>query len=255
MFVTMPPRRRKASVKLSAITFNHCLRPEQRAAGRKVFETLLALYSSRRAMTAKDLCVLMHDLGVCNTPGGEFKRFGLGEGKQSGKYKRHVDSLLPSSGPFYRASIPAKIQHKPWIKDKSVVFRAVWETLSAEINENLECQEFLEFGGEDDYYSFGSLPVYQNHPMVQKSLEESGQYPVPLALYCDGVRFTPQSAGRSDQIGFAGRAALLFPQPLPSQSCESIKKHCLGWMGLAHHCKSCCLPKPMGRWTRCCRSR
>eukprot|EP00959_Pyramimonas_sp_CCMP1952_P182927 3825173-Pyramimonas_sp.AAC.1 len=109
-----------------------------------------------------------------------------------------MDKHLPDGGPFYFARVPAfssKAAHK---HSKDILFRQVCDSIASEVKESADLQEALRCGCEDDLDSVMAIECYKQHPKVKSCLEEHGSYPLPLALYVDGVRYTAQTAGRND---------------------------------------------------------
>lgn len=200
-----PPTRkpRKALVRKLNRRFDRNHGQDARAAGAMVFELLLTIYASKKAMSAREFCLLNFYLGKCNMPGADFQRFGLDGNHQSGRYKRFLDARLPETGPFYVARIPVNLPASPVLKSKDVVFRDVMHLLSQEISESQACQDLIDYGAQDDPESFASLPCYLEHPLVRESLSRGEKWRVPIALYLDGVRFTPVCAGRVDCMATA----------------------------------------------------
>lgn len=181
--------------------YHYELDDNQRDAGEMVFELILGIYASKSAMSARQFCLICQGLAKCNTPGADWGKWGGNiSGNCSGGYKRHLNSLLPGSGPYYTAMLPCSGAESPMVKSKETCFQMVWETMSAEISSSSSMQAMMETGAEDDPSSVMSLPVYLQHPLVQRARESREPWPIPLGLYLDGVRFSPISAGRTNQM-------------------------------------------------------
>jgi hypothetical protein len=188
----------------------------ERKYGSDAFRMVLGLYASKKAMSAKDFCLLSYFIGQCGTP-GNWKDYGRPPGLQSGKYKAHLDTLLPSAGPYYAASIPCSNRKNPLVKSKEILFRSVITVLSDEIANDEGCQRFMAGADQGNPCSPGATQAYKEHPKVIESVQKNGVFPIPLAVYCDGVRITPVSAGRIDNVG--------LPSRLPLANVEKITGH------------------------------
>lgn len=181
--------------------YQHELADDQRDAGEMVFDLLLGIYASKSAMSARQFCLICQGLSKCNTPGADWGKWGGNiSDKYSGSYKRHLNSILPGSGPYYKAMLPCSNAESPMVKSKETCFQMVWETMSAEVASSSSMQALMETGAEEDPSSVMSLPVYLQHPLVQRARESRESWPIPLGVYLDGVRFSPISAGRTNQM-------------------------------------------------------
>ena len=89
----------------------------------------------------------------------------------------------------------------PTVKSRDVVFKNVYKTVAREVLEAPWLLEMLKDGHGDDADSVMSLPAYKSNPVVHRSLDETGLFPLPLGLYADGIRYTPVSAGRVEISG------------------------------------------------------
>jgi hypothetical protein len=170
----------------------------KRASGAMAFDILLELYGSCKKLSAKDFCILCFHLSRCDVAGGQWRTFAMPPNKQTGKYKQRLDKHLPGPGPLYSATLPATVRKKAHLRSRDIVFRQVYRTISDEVKSSSSVQAVLEQGPCDDPDSVLSLPCYTEHPLVESCVRDTGTWPLPLALYVDGVRYTPISAGRSD---------------------------------------------------------
>eukprot|EP00959_Pyramimonas_sp_CCMP1952_P212421 4444483-Pyramimonas_sp.AAC.2 len=175
----------------------------ERLAASTLFELLLGIYGSRKVLSARDFCVICHYLRECKAPGDQWAQHAKPPGDYSGSYKKFLDKRLPYGGPYYVATIPAHVRGQPQEKNREVPFRAVYNIISEEVRESSYIEDLLEGDGLDDPNCVMSLPSYQQNPMVAQALSETGRYPLPVALYADGVRYTPLSAGRVDYNDFS----------------------------------------------------
>ena len=176
----------------------------KRAAGSAAFDMLLALYGSCKKVSSKDFCVLCFYLRTCGIAGGQWGTFAMSPDKQSGKYKQRMDKHLPGPGPLYTAKLPATVRRKAHVRSMNFVFREVFRTVSDELNSSPDTQAVLADGPCDDPNSVLSVPCYREHPLVRQCVDDTGKWPLPLALYIDGVRYTPICAGRSDYAASRG---------------------------------------------------
>ncbi len=174
---------------------------KHRSSGCDLFDLLLGIYATKKIMTAKDFCKICPFLTDLETPGAEWRDWGGSSGHHDDSfYKRHLDTKLPGSGPYYKALIPWGLQDAPVVKSKEVCFNMVWEHIAQEVRESHVIQELMRTGDENNFDSPMSLPVYTQNELTLKAKEETGMWPVPLALYLDGVRYTPLCAGRSSPV-------------------------------------------------------
>ena len=187
---------------------------EEREAGSKAFEILLTVWASCKKLSAKDFCTVCGYLAKCQVPGGRWSTFGLPPDLDSGRYKKEMDKHLPGGGPFYVARVPAFLSKTSHQNSKSVLFRQVFDSIVSEVEASPDLQEALRHGELYDYDSIMSTPAYQEHPRVRECVRDQGTYPLPLALYVDGVRYTAATAGRNDQ----STSSLPQPQPQPTQN-------------------------------------
>eukprot|EP00959_Pyramimonas_sp_CCMP1952_P325267 6808188-Pyramimonas_sp.AAC.1 len=84
----------------------------RRLGGASLFEHLMGVYALGKPMSAKDLAIACHFASEAGTPGAHWSIWGLGPGRQTGKYKQHIDELLPDPGPMYAATIPMAVRGK-----------------------------------------------------------------------------------------------------------------------------------------------
>jgi hypothetical protein len=174
----------------------------KRAAGAKAFDMLLGIYASCKKLSAKDFCILAHYLNDSGMVGAPWARFSRPPGLQSGKYKRHLDKHIPEGGPFYTARLATTNRKTSHQTSRPIIFRQVFRTIHAEVTGRGDILQKLQDPDFDDVNCVLSVPAYRDHPLVKKNIEETGQYPLPLAVYIDGVRFTPIQAGRYDAPGW-----------------------------------------------------
>eukprot|EP00959_Pyramimonas_sp_CCMP1952_P129138 2700431-Pyramimonas_sp.AAC.2 len=134
-------------------------------------------------------------------PGERFRRIALRPGLQTGRYSKHLKRQFPKGGPYYRAQIPIYSKRDPSTKSRDVIFKNVYHSVAKEVLSSPNMMEMLKHGDGDNDDSVMSLPAYKSNRLVQRSLDETGSYPLPLGLYTDGIRYTPVSAGRVDLHG------------------------------------------------------
>ncbi len=88
---------------------------EQRAAGARLLEHLLTLYSTAR-ITAKDLCLLCKMCADAGVEGGAFTHYAY----TGDQHQRHLNALLPWGGGMMTIAAPAnlnKSQHRSEMED------------------------------------------------------------------------------------------------------------------------------------------
>lgn len=118
--------------------------------------------------------------------------------QQSGKYMRHLNTVLPSAGPFYYAAIPLTPKGGETRVCKEIPFSFIPERLRDEVEsgDTLERLHAAESNGQEVW----DTQAYQEHPVV-RSLESQGKLrPIPIGVYVDGVRYTSQIGAKTDNV-------------------------------------------------------
>ncbi len=107
----------------------------------------------------------------------------------------------PRWGPFYRARVATTNRKRSQTHSRDIIFRQVFRTIHEEVTASESMLGVLRQPSLDDFGSIMSVPAYKEHPLTIDSVANTGTYPLPLAVYIDGVRFPPVKAGRYDRCG------------------------------------------------------
>eukprot|EP00959_Pyramimonas_sp_CCMP1952_P154784 3238307-Pyramimonas_sp.AAC.1 len=140
---------------------------QQRLAGSDLFHHLVGIYVSGRQMTAKDLAVGCYFCARAGIGGAHWDWWGMAPGKQSGKYKDHVDKRMPAVGAMMKITIPMQVRGRAHLTKASTDVQLVFESISEEVLHDDVCRQTLEYGA-DDLNSVMLTRSYQNHAHVQQ---------------------------------------------------------------------------------------
>lgn len=163
----------------------------QRVAGEGLFKHLLGLYALCK-LSAQDLCVALHYANLAGVGGAEFDRYAMPPGMGSGRYQRHLDRVLPNATPMYDVRVPVTVRSSGARETRMLPCSPPHEALAREVSGMQALQQTIA--------ETVLPPVYHEHHLVRDARQNGLPLPVPLALYCDGVRYTAPLAGRSDSI-------------------------------------------------------
>jgi hypothetical protein len=169
-------------------------RAAQRHAGTSLLKHLLGLYAVCK-LNAKDFTIACHYAALAHVPGGDFALYALSpDQSSSGNYQKHLDKVLPGSGPLYYVDVPCTIRGRGGQQLQSLPMMPMHEAFAKEIKVS---PELLDIKNGD------WAPCYESNPIVVQAQRDGLMKPIPIALYLDAVRFTAQSAGRTDSmLGF-----------------------------------------------------
>ena len=78
-------------------------------------------------------------------------------------------------------------------------FNLVFDSVAEEVRNSPSIQRLLEVGDKDGNSAMATRR-YLSHPDTETCLNETGRFPMPIAVYLDGVRYTPLGAGKTDNI-------------------------------------------------------
>ena len=151
-------------------------------------DMLVHLYLSG-SMAAKSLAILCHwahHAGV----GGSAASLAMPPGRQTGKYKKHVDSALgldARDAAFYEIDVPGHSKHDVGRIIHKMRAQPPHEVLHAEIVSNPELHERLSQATTEEVWA----PVYHDHPVVAAA---GANEVFPVAVYLDGVPYTKQDS-------------------------------------------------------------
>lgn len=223
-FITMP----RSRTSLSDVFVPDPDGKVKRQAGVDLFELLLGIYASGRAMSAKDFAIACHYCDVGGMQGERWDLWGMPPGRQTGKYKTHIDKYLPGTGPLYTASLPMAVRGSFDQQKATTAFQMVYETLAEEVRNDIEIARILEHG-TDDPNSVMCTRMYTQSAIVRDCVDSTGKWPLPIALYADAVRYTPLHAGRTDSV-----------LNVSLVNCVSQKRHYIGFLRSLDKCGCGC---------------
>ena len=76
-----------------------------RATGHALFKMYERLYIETK-ITAAEFCIMNYYNDQLGSPGGDFQKYGLEPGKQTGRYQQFLDAVLPPKCPEDEITIP-----------------------------------------------------------------------------------------------------------------------------------------------------
>lgn len=164
---------------------------KQRRGGAALFGHLKMLYAQRK-LTAKDLAICCHHCVEAGVRGADFASMAAAPDKSTGFYQKVVDRALPPFGPLYMVPTPVMQRSAVHREVRAVPVNPLHEAIAREVRQD---PLILERVREHRWPA-----AYTNHPLVVEARAQGKQWPLPLALYMDGVRYTAPLAGRSDSI-------------------------------------------------------
>eukprot|EP00959_Pyramimonas_sp_CCMP1952_P189425 3962503-Pyramimonas_sp.AAC.1 len=100
---------------------------------------------------------------------------------------------------MYIADIPGRVRGHAQQPCMRTTFKLVYDSIAEEVDLSPSLQRALEFGDFSDDSPM-STRCYGCHVHTDECLNATGKYPIPLAVYLDGVRYTPLGAGKTDNI-------------------------------------------------------
>ena len=201
--------------------------PVRRQAGADMLKHMLTMYAQSR-MSAKDLCVLAHLQALAATPGANWSLYAVPPGQGSGNYQRHLDTVMPGPEALYMVPTVCVTRSTTARATRNVATIAVHETIAAEINEEPAIKQRAA--------AMVWPPCYHEHPLVIAAASAGRPPPIPLALYCDGVRYTAPLAGRTGSIvGFWAVNLVTQKRHLLAavRSADACRCGCHGWCSTA----------------------
>ena len=201
--------------------------PVKRRAGADLLRHLLTMYAKCR-MSAKDFCITAHLQALAGTPGADWALYAVPPGRGSGNYQRQLDAVMPGPEAIYMVPTPCVTRRTSERAARTVATVAVHESIAAEIKEEPAIlQRVAEMAWP---------PCYHEHPVVVAAACARRPPPVPLALYCDGVRYMAPLAGRSGSIvGFWAVNLVTQRRHLLAavRSADACRCGCHGWCSTA----------------------
>ena len=220
----MAPKARRNKAKYCSVADG----AKKRSAGSQLFKHLLGIYLSGKTMSARDIaiaCRLAHIGGMIGAPWADW---GMSPNNQSGRFKHHVDAQMPDSDPLYSVEIPMVVRGEAHRSKDVMDFALVFKSLADEVANSKSMQTMLVEGctGRD---SVMTTRQYLEHQHVTRALDNDRNYPLPIALYTDAVRYTPLHAGQTDSILNVSICNLL-----------SNKRHYVGFIRTLDECGCGC---------------
>jgi hypothetical protein len=133
---------------------------EQRAAGARLLEQLLTLYSTAR-ITAKDLCLLCKICADAGVEGGAFTHYAY----TGDQHQRHLNALLPWDGGMMTIAVPANLNKSQHRSEMEVYLRVLWGSIDKEVAGNKLIDEMLDSNPKTEdsvFWTFPHIPVIQS---------------------------------------------------------------------------------------------
>ena len=158
-------------------------------------KSLLSFYALCK-ISAADFAIACWYADRAEVPGALFATYARPPGLQPGKYQSYLDGVLPSAGPYYMVSTPCSAKASAARLTRSIPIAPCHDSIHAEVASNANILGQLHGDGPD----ICRTVAYETHPHVAAARLNGDPRPLPLALYLDGVRFTPPQAGRSDSV-------------------------------------------------------
>ena len=166
-------------------------------AGADLMKRLLVMFSVCKLSPA-DLCICCYHLALMDAPGADWQLYAYPPDRNAHVYQAHLDTVLPSAGPFYHVDTPIWNKGSERVT-KSIPTACLWQRLGLEFKANQTLGHTLD-GSIDAKPDVMRTEAYMSHPTVTASLENENPLPLPLAMYLDGVAFTSALAGRMDSL-------------------------------------------------------
>ena len=162
-----------------------------RQAGADLLKHLTLLYAEKK-LTAVDFSLACHYCTEAGVRGADFEQFAVPPGQSTGNYQKTVDRALPAFDPLYRMEVPMMERGTMHRQVREIPLNPLHEAVAREVRADPSLLERVSTTPWPD--------SYMSHPAVVRARSEGTQWPLPLALYLDGVRFTAPLVGRSDSI-------------------------------------------------------
>ena len=124
--------------------------------------------------------------------GAEFGKLALAPGQSTGNYQKVVDRVFPPLSPLYMLPTPTMVRGRGRRDVRDIPMNPLHEAIARETKHDphiVEAVPSMEWPSE-----------FLEHPLVVEARSRGKPWPIPLAIYLDGVRFTAPLAGRSDSI-------------------------------------------------------
>ena len=199
---------------------------KQRLGGATLLHHLKLLYAERK-MTAKDLAISCFWCVQAGVKGADFASLALGPGQSTGNYQKVVDRCVPPFEPVYHVPTPMMPRGSSHRETRSIPVSPLHEALAREIRK--------EPGILDKIPLMRWPDAYMQHPAVLRARQTGESWPLPVALYLDGVRYTAPLAGRSDAIlGFWAYTAVTERRHFLASLCaqDLCRCGCRNWCSL-----------------------
>lgn len=197
-----------------------------RTAGANLYRHLVTLYAERK-MSAKDLSIACYFCSEAGVRGADFQQMALAPGQSSGNYQKAIDRVLPPFSPLYWLPTPVTMRGTVHRQVRPMPHNPLHEAIAREVRQDPSILQRVS--------TMQWPPCYMEHPLVREAQAQGKVWPLPLALYLDGVRFTSPLAGRADSIlgvwaynGVTSRRHYLFS--LRAQ--DTCQCGCKGWCSL-----------------------
>ena len=162
-----------------------------RAAGAKLLEHLLLMFAEKK-LTAKDFPIACHWCAEAEVKGAEFSKYVVPPGQSTGNYQRVVDKVVVPFPYVYPVKTPVMLRNTSRRVTVDIPMNPLHEAIAREIRHDPTIM---------DRTAHMEWPrTYLEHPLVVEARSSGRPWPLPLAIYIDGVRYTSTLAGRADTI-------------------------------------------------------
>ena len=159
--------------------------------GAALLRCLISLYALCK-LSAQDFCVIcFHCVGAC-VEGADFEKYSYPAGKQTGRYRSHLDTVLPPAGPLY--FVPVPVWQKGGAKEtRDMPVMHFPSRIQQEVEQDRSILDILD--RTVDLPDIMRTEAYKRHPITEAARVAGERLPLPLAFYLDGVAFTSNLGG------------------------------------------------------------
>ena len=110
---------------------------------------------------------MFHYLHVMGAEGAYFQDYGLVPGHQSGRYKLHLNKMLPGTCPTARVCVPSYVRGRANHTSRNIPFMLTYASICKEMDLNPDVVELLENGDYDNPSSPLNLPCYKDNILTK----------------------------------------------------------------------------------------
>ena len=120
---------------------------------------------------------------MAKVPGADFTLYAVPPGKQTGKYQRHLDEVMPAPGPRYYVDAPCQEKRRTGRHTRSIPMCPINLSIAKEMSSSPALLETLNANPRDRDVNVMDTPAYSGHPLVLHAARYGQQPPLPLAFY------------------------------------------------------------------------